>query len=79
MNCTFDIVNCTLNIVNPDCEKKDPNALISFMNVFEKLLISPKCFHKINAPRNLFLTVCMRAIYFLHLGICSYQHVDKGR
>ena len=46
MNCTLDIVNCTLDIVNPD-------ALISFMNLFGEMLISPKCFHKINAPRNL--------------------------
>ena len=59
MNWLIKFMNCTLNIVNPDCEKKDPNALISFMNVFGKLLISPKCFHKINAPRNLFLTVCV--------------------
>ena len=37
--------------------KKDPNAFIKLINVFGEMLISPKCFHKINAPRNLFLPV----------------------
>ena len=33
------------------------NAFVTFINVFGEFLISPKCFHKINAPMNLFLTV----------------------
>ena len=56
-------MNCTLDSLNPNCEKIDPNALISFMNIQIELLISPKCFHKINAPMNFFLWVKINSCF----------------